>query len=140
VQQVIKISAIVTSSSKYSANYSAWQIWNLTVASNQPNNEWVTAGQVTNYWVMIQNVNAMLVWKVHLCGRFFETNQPNSWRIEGSNNGTTFTTLYSSNVALSTTVMEFVFSPMHTVAYKYFRFYAVSSITGSGNPGFWQLF
>jgi len=137
-----KNGATVTSSSNYSTNYSAWKIWNLTLPSNQPNNEWGTAAQVTNYWVMIQNVNAMLVWKCHLAGRLFETNQPNVWRIEGSNNGTTFTTLYSSNVALSSTVMEFIFNLIPTVAYKYFRFYAVSSVTASGNPGlsFWQLF
>jgi len=136
-----KNGAVVTSSSNYSTKYSAWKIWNLT-ASNQPNNEWGTAGEVTNYWVMIQNINAMLVWKVHLCGRLFEPNQPSVWRIEGSNNGTTFTTLYSSNVALSTTVAEFIFNPLPTVAYKYFRFYSVSSVTASGNPGlsFWQLF
>jgi len=67
-----KNGAIVTSSSNYSGSYSAWRIWNLTLHSNQPNNEWGTAGQVTNYWVMIQNVNAMLVWKTHLCGRFYE--------------------------------------------------------------------
>jgi len=137
--------AIVTSSSNYSASYSGWRIWNLTVPSNQPNNEWGTAGQVTNCWVMIQNVNAMLVWKCHLAGRLFETNQPNVLRVEGSNNGTTFTTLYSSNVALSSTVMEFTFNPIPTVAYKYFRFYAVSSVTSTGNPGnpglsWWQLF
>jgi len=72
-----KNGAIVTSSSNYSGSYSAWRIWNLTVAANQPNNEWGTAGQVTNCWVMIQNVNAMLVWKVHLCGRLFETSMAN---------------------------------------------------------------
>jgi len=91
---------------------------------------------------MIQNVNAMLVWKCHLDGRLFESNQPSVWRIEGSNNGSTFTTLYSSNVPLSSTVMEFVFSPLPTVAYKFVRFCAVSSVTATGNPGisFWQLF
>jgi len=91
---------------------------------------------------MIQNVNAMLVWKCHLAGRLVESNQPSVCGIEGSNNGSTFTTLYSSNVALSSTVMEFVFSPLPTVAYKYFRFYAVSSVTGIGDPGlsYFQLF
>jgi len=106
-----KKGAVVSSSSNYSTNYSAWKIWNFVLPSSQPNNEWGTAGQTSNYWVMIQNVNAMLVWKCHLAGRLFETNQPSVWRIEGSNNGSTFTTLYSSNVALSSTVMEFVFSP-----------------------------
>jgi len=83
-----------------------------------------------------------MVWKAHICGRLYEPTQPSSWRIEGSNNGTTFTTLYTSNVTLSTTVMEFMFNPMPTVAYKYFRFYAVSSSAASGNPGlsWWQLF
>jgi len=91
---------------------------------------------------MIQNVDAMLVWKTHLCGRFFEGNQPSVWRIEGSNNGTTFTTLYSSNVPITTTVVEFIFNLIPTVAYKYFRFYAVSSVATLGNPGlsWWQLF
>jgi len=53
----------------------------------------------------------------------------------------TFATLYSSNVTLNTTVMEFVYNPMPTVAYKYFRFYAVSSSASTGNPGlsWWQL-
>jgi len=37
-----KNGAIVTSSSNYSTNYSAWKIWNLTIASNQLNNEWGT--------------------------------------------------------------------------------------------------
>jgi len=71
-----------------------WKIWSYSIAANQPNNEWGTAAQVTYDWLMIQNVNAMLVWKCHLAGRVFESNQPNVWRIEGSNNGTTFTTLY----------------------------------------------
>jgi len=137
-----KNGAVVSSSSNYSGSYSAWRIWNFLLPANQANNEWGTAGQTTNYWVMIQNVNAMLVWKMHLCGRYFDTTQPNVWRIEGSNNGTTFTTLYTSNVALTTTVQEFVFNPAPTVAYKYFRFYAVSSTASTGNPGlsFWQLF
>jgi len=134
--------AVVTASSNYSTNYSAWKIWNFLIAANQPNNEWSTAGQVTNYWVMIQNVNATLVWKCHLAGRVFESSQPSVWRIEGSNNGSTFTTLYSSNVALTANVQEFIFTPIPTVAYKYFRLYAVSSVTATGNPGLshWMLF
>jgi len=80
-----------------------------------------------------------LVWKCHLAGRVFESNQPNVWRIEGSNNGSTFTTLYSSTVALTSSVQEFIFSPNPTVAYKYFRFYAVSSVTATGNPGLSHL-
>jgi len=137
-----KNGAILTSSSNYSGTYSAWRIWNVLLPANQLNNEWGTAGQVTNYWVMIQNVNSVLVWKAHLCGRLYEPTQPSSWRNEGSNTGTTFTTLYTSNVTLSTTVVEFVFNPMPTVAYKYFRFYAVSSSAVLGNPGlsWWQLF
>jgi len=134
-----KNGAIVTASSNNSTNYPAWKIWNFTIAANQPNNEWETAGQVSNYWVMIQNVNAMLVWKCHLAERLFEGNQTSVWRIEGSNNGCTFTTLYSSNVALTTTVQEFIFSPIPTVAHKYFRFYAVSSVTANGNPGLSQF-
>jgi len=130
-----KNGAAVKASSNYSTNYSAWKIWNFLIAANQPNNEWGTAGQTSDYWVMIQNVNAMLVWKCHLAGRVFERNQPNSWRIEGSNNESTFTTLSSSTVALTTSVQEFVFSPSSTVAYKYFTFYAVSSVTATGNPG-----
>jgi len=35
--------------------------------------------------------------------------------------------------------MEFIFNPIPTVAYKYFRFYAVSSVTASGNPGLSQF-
>jgi len=137
-----KNGAIVSASSNYSGSYSAWKIWNFLLPSNQPNNEWGTAGQTSKYWVMIQNVNAMLVWKCHLAGRLFECNQPSVWRIEGSNNESTFTTLYSSNDPLSSTVMEFVFSPLPTVAYKCFRFYGVSSVAGTGNPGLshWQLF
>jgi len=81
----------------------------------------------------------MLLWKCHLAGRVFEGNQPNVWRIEGSNNGSTFTTLYSSNVALTTTVQEFIFSPIPTVAYKYFKFYGVSSVTNLGNPALSHL-
>jgi len=65
-----KNGAIVTNSSNYSGSYSAWRIWNVLLPANQPNNEWGTAGQVTNYWVMIQNIDSMLVWKAHLCGRF----------------------------------------------------------------------
>jgi len=137
-----KNGAVGTSSSNYSGSYFAWKIWNFLLPSNQPNNEWGTAGQTSNCWVMIQVPNALLVWKTHLNGRFFESNQPNSWRIEGSSNGTTFTTLYTSTVVLNTNVQEYIFSPLPTVSYKYFRFYAVSSVTGTGNPGlsFWQLF
>jgi len=66
-----KNGAIVTSSSDYSGRYSAWKIWNFVLLSNQPNNKWGIAGATSNYWVMIQNVNALQVWKFHICGRFF---------------------------------------------------------------------
>ena len=126
---------IVTSSGNFNANYAAWKIWNMITSPSAANNEWANNALLANYWVMIQFVSAVKVWKFQICGRYNDTCQPSAWRIEGSNDGTTFTVLHTSTVTLSTTVMEFQFNPIPTVAYKYYRFYATASSLATGLPG-----
>jgi hypothetical protein len=133
---------VVTSSGDFNTNYAAWKIWNMTTSPTLIYNEWSNANLLANYWVMIQFISPVTVWKFQICGRYNDTCQPSEWKIEGSNDATTFVVLHTSTVTLTTTVMEFQFNPTPTVAYKYYRFYATASSSTVGSPGLstFQLF
>ena len=124
---------VVTSSGDFSSNYASWKIWD--VRGSPIRAEWATPGILANYWVMIQSVAALTVHKFHIAGRYKDSCQPSSWRIEGSNDGINFTVLHTSTVTLTSSVMEFQFNPAPNVEYNYFKFYATASSLTTGNPG-----
>ena len=65
----------------------------------------------------------------------------NNWVLQGSNNGSTFTTLYTSTAVINNTLQEFILSPIPTTAYIYYRIY-VNSCASGNNPGlsWFQIF
>jgi len=88
---------------------------------------------------MIQTVNSVSVWKFLIFRRLNDPCQPSAGRIDASKNETTFTTLHTSTVTLTTSVIEFQFNPQPTITNKYFRFYATASSLSSGTPGLSHL-
>jgi len=60
----------------------------------------MSAGLVANYWVMVQNPASLITWIFQIVGRFNDPCQPSAWRVDASNDGNTFTTLFTSNAAV----------------------------------------
>ena len=138
-----KFGYIAAASSVFSANYPAWKAFG-ALDPTTPYSDWATAGINSNFWLGIQLPVAKIIWKFQVTVRFF--NQTiNTWRVDGSNDGVTFTTLYTGATILvgavsGSTMNEFILPTVPTTAYQYYRFYVLTS-TGL-NPGlcYFQLF
>ena len=130
---------IVTQSSEFSPSYSAWRIWNFIDNTNGgQGGEWAANG-TTNQWVMIKLPYAVRTWRLDIVGRVVVSQFFTSWRLDASNDGTTFTTLINSTDQLNSTFRTYTFDTV--TAYSYYRFYGLTS-TGGNNPGitFFQLY
>lgn len=124
---------VISASSFYNNQYKPWRVWSYSVAG--AGGEWSTAaGLTTNEWLMIQFPYAARIWRVDILGRSTSITYFNDWRIEGSNDGVNFTTLYSSTVLLDYTYKIFEFDSL--VKYYYYRFFGVSCNNTSQTPGF----
>ena len=116
----------VTVSGEYSATYAGWKVFD-----NNDATDWATNSVTANYWVALQFPLAKVVTKVLVRGRTGSTEDTTSWRIDGSNDGTTWTTLHTSSTQISDTLVTETFT--NTTAYNRYRFYGLTS-TGGSNP------
>lgn len=84
------------------------------------NGSWIT--NVLPCWLQIQCPEPVLIWRIALKARFISGRNMTAWNVQGSNNGTTFTTLLTSTTALlgSASVPSF-FDISTTIAYQYYR-------------------
>ena len=55
-----------------------------------------TNGETLNFWIQIQCPDLVKLWRIALRGRDSSTNRIYKWRLEGSTNEDTFTTLYEA--------------------------------------------
>lgn len=116
----------VTASSEFNATYAGWKAFD-----GNDTTDWATLTVTSNFWVRLQLSVARVVTSVVVRGRASGTERPTSWRIEGSNDGATFTTLHSSTTALGNIAQTFAFT--NTTSYLYYRFFAVTG--EASNPG-----
>lgn len=125
----------ITRSSEFSATYAAWKACQASDVGGA-DNEWATASQLTNLWIAIQLPVAKVVTSIRVRGRTSNEHPQAGWRLEGSNDGASWTTLYTSATAMDMTLQTHQIN--NTTAYLYYRMFAP---TGSGtNPGmraFW---
>lgn len=125
----------ITRSTAFSATYEAWKACQASDTGGA-DNEWATLGQLTNLWIAIQLPVAKVITSIRVRGRTGVEHPQIGWRLEGSNDSSAWTTLYTSATAMDTTLQTHAIN--NTTAYLYYRMF---SPTGSGsNPGmraFW---
>lgn len=120
----------VSHSSAFDAGYAGWKAFDNTDAT-----DWATQGVTANFWVQLQLPVKKIIARVIARGRNSGIERVTSWRIEASNDGTTWTTLHSSTTALGNTAQTFDIT--NKIAYLYYRLFAVSG--EASNPGLSRL-
>ncbi len=122
----------------FDGNYAAWRAFDRNSGTS-----WATNGVSTNFWNRIQmpttrNVAFMAFW-----GRATNTECANTFRIEGSNDGTYWTAITSTLTYGSAynRIYAAAFIPSGSRNFLNYRFFGFNSQGGS-NPGFseWRLF
>ncbi len=120
----------VTASSEFSAAYAGWK------AFSQGGGDWATLGATTNIWLQVKlpvSRNVAFVW---FQGRQDSvTEYPVTFRMQGSNDGITFTDINSTltcGSAAQVTSTPFVI-PSGSRNYLYYRFFFPT--TNGPNPG-----
>jgi hypothetical protein len=95
--------------------------------------EWSTSGVSSNFWIKIACSTAVRTWKFGFRGRDGNTERIYNWRIEGSNDGTNWVTLYTASnpTYLGNTYQEFLVDSVGK--FQYFRLLCVNS--EATNPG-----
>ena len=93
--------------------------------------EWaVDNGVLSKFWIKIKLPKPAYIWKLTVQGR--EVQQAiDVWRLEGSTDDIKYDTLLSSSTRI-TTKQDYILDAPTSVAYTYYRIFAVS---GSGQDG-----
>lgn len=102
--------------------------------------EWATAGVSTNFWLKITCPNAVRIWKIALRGKSTNAEQIYNWRIEGSNDNSVWSIVYTAPnpTYLNNTYQEFLIDSVSK-----FQYYRINAINAqAANPGLsvFQLF
>ena len=97
--------------------------------------DWATLGQTTNYWLAVWMKTPVRISSFMVRGRVgFPTEVPATWRLEASNDGTTWTPIYNSTTTILTTV-DTTITVDSLITYQYYRIFGITSPVGSANPG-----
>jgi hypothetical protein len=119
---------IASASSELDGNNMAWNAFDGSTVT-----AWSTAGTATG-WIQLYYVYFMYISQVSITGKSTGENFT-AWNIQGSNNGTTWTTLLTSTTAITALAQTFTLTTPGY--YKYYRFNGTAS-TGT-NPGIASL-
>jgi len=125
----------VTASSEHSAANAAFRAFN-----EQDGDEWATNGQTTNYWIQVELPRPIAIHAFRIMGRSKNvTEGPSVWKFQASNDGSTWTDLFDDNRPLEKNIPLTVTSLLNATnpptKYIFYRMYAISSTSGSVNPG-----
>jgi len=123
---------VISASSAYSTSYEPWEPASGSFA------DWCTNGQVTNYWIQVKFPVATVANRVGLRGRS-NGEVPITETVQGSNDGSSFTTLGSFSVNLAPGSGNQLLSFTNTTPYLYYRVTFPTSNEVSGNPGLCYL-
>lgn len=111
----------VTTSSQFNSDYAGWKAFQQNPSSG---NEWATLGGVAAS-LMIELPSPIIFTRCALRGRVSDGEYATRWKLEGSNDGATFTMLLDKTLAdesLRYSLGEKVFDFTNTVPYKFYRF------------------
>lgn len=125
----------VTTHSNFSSDYAGWNALNL-----QKTNDWATSGAQTNYWLQVQLPTAVAIHAFVVMGRCVTPavgEGPLAWRVDASNNGSTWTKLYETgnNPMNKNKAILIENLNVNRVKYSYYRMFALTSISTSVFPG-----
>src|SRR5882757_5118868 len=129
---------IASASSEFDTNYQAFNVFAPQINPTIFGGEWATSGVTSNFWIIIQCPFAVRIWKFQVRGRTSGDQRLSNWRLEGSNDNITFTTLYTSTDLIGTNVLEYQINII--VSYIYYRIFAVSGETGNPGLTYWQIY
>jgi hypothetical protein len=125
---------IVSASSEYNANWLAWRAFKRTAGGT--NNEWAISGTAPA-WVQIYLGSRQYCTQISIQNRHDPgtTSYFSTWNIQGSNDGITWTTLYTSNVRVPHALTNYI---MTTPGYYcYYRFNGLTNV--NNDAGLAQL-
>jgi hypothetical protein len=130
-------------SSENSASYRACNAFRQNyVATPGVDGEWATNGVTSNFWLQIKCPMPVKIWKVGLTGRAgsVSANRITNWRIQASNNGTDYITIYTAPnpTPLGVTYQEFNIDSIGE--FTFYRIFAVNAEATSPGLSVFQLF
>lgn len=121
---------IASANSEFNASYASWRAMRITQGT--PTDEWATLGVLTNIWLQMLFPTARVITSARVASRASGSENPAvGWRIEASNDGVTWTTLYTSATVMSNTIATVSFT--NATAYTQYRMF--SPTTQGTNPG-----
>jgi hypothetical protein len=127
---------IPSASSEFSASFLACNVFR----QQYPNSEWATNGVNSNFWIQIKCPVPVRIWKTGLTGRNNGTERIFNWRIEGSNDGITYVTIYTATnpTFLGNVYQEFNMDSI--VPFAFYRLFAVNAVVANPGLSVFQLF
>jgi hypothetical protein len=117
----------VSTNSSYSPTFAAFNAFNPIDAT-----EWVTAGLQANCVLLVILPFPIRIWQVALRGRNAGSERWFDWRIEASNDGALYTTLFTATGILLGNIIQY-FNISDVTNYNYIRFFGVNGELT--NPG-----
>jgi hypothetical protein len=122
---------IATSNSAH-PTYPQWKCFNNL---NTGVDGWVTdTNNPNNVWVQLQYPASLSMSGFYICARNYGGRSITSWKVQASNDGTTFTDIVPANTTLFDAGFMNKFTFTASAKYAYWRFYIITS-TGSTDVG-----
>jgi hypothetical protein len=101
--------------------------------------DWCTSGQGVGAWLQIECPAPIRIWKVHLRGRVGDTQCMTRWTLTASSDGSTFTTLLTSDKRIGGADFLIIDDNYFTIplgtSYKIFRITALAVDAGTTSTG-----
>lgn len=127
---------IASASSSYvSGDYPPWSAMRGVSSGGPLNQEWACGAQNATVWLRLQYPSAKTVTRIKVRSRGGVDNFPIGWKLQGSNNGTAFTDLYTSATAMQD--VEETVNIANTTAYLYYRIEGYNAGSWAGMRAFW---
>jgi len=102
--------------------------------------EWVTNGETRDFWIQIKCPDLVRVWKIGLRGRDSNTERIYHWRLEGSTDEQTFTSLFEpSNPSYIGNELEFYLIDTND-RYNIFRLFCLEAEPTNPGLSYMQLY
>lgn len=120
----------VSASSEFSGTYAGRMCFD-----SSDTTDWATSGVTSNFWVRMTLPVARIVTSFIVRGRASGGERMTNWRLEASNDGTTWISLLASTTPLGNTAQTFTVT--NATAYLHYRMFAVAGETS--NPGLSRL-
>lgn len=129
---------VASANSEHATGYLAWKAMQAVQGVGTGGEEWATNLIATNIWLAILFPTARVITSARVAGRVTGNESPGiGWTIQGSNDNTTWDTLYTSTTVMSNVVNTVSFT--NATAYTRYRMFAPTGTGGSPGMSFFEL-